>query len=185
MVVPIRSFSGMTRLAERLDRRERERLAMSLAQRVLDAGEVAGLERCVVTSDAVVEEWARQRSAAVVIDPGGGLDAAATAGIEAVRHGPWMVVHADLPLIDSKALAAVHAARESEPVLVPSTDGGTTVIAGSGSFAFGYGPGSFHRHLARHPAATVWTDPALMIDIDTVDDLDAITRIGHMPSLTP
>ena len=69
-------------------------------------------------------------------------------------------------------------------VLVPSSDGGTTVLGSTGPFAFSYGPGSFHRHLALRPDATVRIDPALMVDVDTIAHLDALTTLGRMPSLT-
>jgi 2-phospho-L-lactate guanylyltransferase len=185
MIVPIRSFTGMTRLRGRLDPEQRAALASTLAERVLRAGAEGGLEPWVVTSDDQVGEWAQERSFAVVEDPGIGLDAAADAGVCAVGGGPWLVVHADLPLVDATALSSVASFLTTGTVMVPSIDGGTTVIGGTGRFAFSYGPGSFHRHLARRPNATVRVDPALMVDVDTIAHLDALTALGSMPSLTP
>lgn len=185
MVVPIRSFTGMTRLGGRLDADERAALTSTLAARVLRAGAEAGLEPWVVTSDRQVGTWAQDRSFPVVNDPGMGLDAAADAGVCAVGDGPWLVVHADLPLVDASALSRAASILDTGAVIVPSIDGGTTVIGGTGPFAFSYGPGSFHRHLARRPAAVVWIDPALMIDIDTIAHLDALVTLGSMPSLSP
>jgi 2-phospho-L-lactate guanylyltransferase len=185
MVVPIRSFTGMTRLSGRLDPGERALLASTLAARVLQAGEEAGLEPRVVTSDAQVGAWARDRSFAVVRDPGMGLDAAADAGVRAVGNRRWLVVHADLPLADAEALSTAASILATDPVIVPSIDGGTTVIGGVGPFAFSYGPGSFHRHLARRPDAVVWIEPALTVDVDTIAHLDALATLGCMPSLRP
>ncbi len=185
MIVPIRSFTGMTRLGGRLDPEERAALASTLAERVLGAGAEAGLEPWVVTSDEQVRVWAQDRSFPVVDDPGIGLDAAADAGVSAVEGSPWLVVHADLPLVDARALTTVASFLTTGTVIVPSIDGGTTVIGGTGRFAFSYGPSSFHRHLARRPDATVRIDPALMIDVDTIAHLDALTALGTMPSLTP
>ena len=66
----------------------------------------------------------------------------------------------------------VFSAAERGTVLVPSYDGGTNVIAGTGSgFRFSYGMASFHRHLAANPDATVLTHPLLALDLDTGDDL--------------
>ena len=185
MIVPIRSFTGMTRLGGRLDPEERETLASTLAERVLAAGAEAGLEPWVVTSDEQVSERAQERSVPVVDEPGTGLDAAADAGIRTAEGRPRLVVHADQPLVDASALSTVAKLESTAAVIVPSIDGGTTAIGGTGRFAFSYGPGSFHRHLSRRPDAMVLIDPALMVDVDTVAHLDALTALGTMPSLTP
>ena len=79
-----------------------------------------------------------------------------------------MVTHADLPFVTAGSLETVASAAVTfGHALVPSVDGGTNVIAGSGSFRFSYGPDSFHRHLSLVPTAAVITDPTLSIEIDT------------------
>jgi len=94
-----------------------------------------------------------------------------------MRGAPWLVIHADLPLVTSDAIAAVADASQSTTVLVPSYDGGTTVIASRGTFPFSYGVGSFQRHYASAPNATIIVSPELSIDIDTEHGLEFVREL--------
>jgi 2-phospho-L-lactate guanylyltransferase len=181
LVVPIRDFRGFTRLSMVLSPDQRTTLAVGLADRVRDAAKQAGLPMIIVSGDADVHHWADRHGVAWLDDPGSGLDVAceaATAGLDR-----WLVVHADLPLITIEALHAVVSAMARGTVLVPSQDGGTSVIGHTGRFPFSYGPGSFHRHLGAAPCATVLTTPELSIDLDRESDLAALTTLGHEPTL--
>lgn len=181
-LVPIRSFAGLSRLAEALPVDRRATLMLRLAGRTTEALRGAGLDVVVVTGDASVREWASQQGFRVVDEPDPpGLDAAAAAGLDTVR-GPWMVVHADLPLIMGEDVAAAQRALASEThVLAPSHDGGTSLIGGSSpTFPFAYGVGSFRRHLAAVPDAAVLIRPGLALDLDRVSDLDAIQGLGFL-----
>ncbi|MFV1999178.1 MAG: 2-phospho-L-lactate guanylyltransferase [Acidimicrobiia bacterium] len=183
-VVPIRDFQGMTRLAPILSSRERSALAKTLAERVVRATAEAGLRTLIVTAADDVWRWAVGRGLSVCDDPGSGLSDAAATGVACGGDKPWMVVHADLPLVTSSAIAGVAEAAISSTVIVPSHDGGTTVICGYGRFHFSYGTGSFHRHLAANPRATVLVSRELSIDIDTPEHLasfPALTRT-HYPA---
>lgn len=183
-VVPIRGFDGMTRLAPVLSPQERSSLAKVLAERVVAATTDAGLRTLVVTGSDDVWRWAVGLGHPVCDDPGSGLSAAAAAGIACGGDKPWMVVHADLPLVTSSAIAGIAKAAMKSTVIVPSSDGGTTVICGYGRFPFSYGKGSFHRHLAAAPRAKVFVSPQLSVDIDTPQHLDsfpAFTR-SHYPA---
>ena len=173
-LVPIRNFTGMTRLSSTLDDRSRSRLSQGLASGVLAAISTAGLRAIVVTSDRDVANWAREHEAAICRDPGTGLSDAVHAGVSTVEGAPWLAIHADLPLVTPEAIAAVADANRSTTVLVPSYDGGTTVIAGRGPFPFSYGIGSFQRHYASAPDATVIVSPELSIDIDTPRGLELV-----------
>jgi len=164
----------MQRLASVLDEEDRVRLARHLAATVIDAGRRAGLTTTVATADPVVEAWGRASGCAIIPDRGLGLNVAASDAIATVGDGPWILAHADLPLASASAFLDVLAAMGSHVVLVPSADGGTSVIAGTGPrFSFSFGPSSFHRHLARHPDAIVLPSAALSIDIDTPTHLAA------------
>jgi 2-phospho-L-lactate guanylyltransferase len=176
LVVPIRDFNGMTRLAPGVPEALRVRISRALAERVVAAGCDAGLRSSVVSSDPEVVRWAIDRGCRVVPDPGAGLDAAAAAGIAAAGER-WIVAHADLPLVSASALVEVADRLGAGPVLVPSIDGGTTVIAWTGRFRFSFGPSSFHRHLAAHPGAAVMPSAALSIDIDTPRHLAAFPSL--------
>jgi|RhiMetdeSRZDD1v2_1073273.scaffolds.fasta_scaffold319828_2 2-phospho-L-lactate/phosphoenolpyruvate guanylyltransferase len=178
VVVPIRTFAlANTRLSEHLSSDARAALAVRLADTVLRAAATAPV--VIVTSAPDVEQWARGHDVAVVPDPGS-LDAAAEAGVEAVRALglPRAVVsHADLPFATTFAPVTRDAGRPVA-VLVPcQRDDGTPVLSvpTHARFAFAYGPGSFRRHVeaARTAglAVRVVRDPNLGFDVDTVDDL--------------
>jgi 2-phospho-L-lactate guanylyltransferase len=183
-LVPIRSFNGMTRLTSVLDPQRRSDLARRLASRVLEAVSAAGLQTIVITSSDDVASWAQGNMASVHEDPGAGLSEAVSSCVSAIGSAPWLVVHADLPLVTPQAIAAVARASRSATALAPSYDGGTTVIAGRGTFPFSYGIGSFQRHFASVPHATVIVSPELSVDIDTELGLDLIPELLRETSYT-
>ncbi len=173
----------MTRLDNFLDPDARRALSIELAGIVHDAVSRAGLDTVIVSDDEEVRTWAAHRRAACAEDSGAGLDASVAAVVSSLQT-PWAVFHADLPLITHNSVALVaHEIADGRPVVCPSLDGGTNVIAGFGPFDFSYGPGSFTRHLAMLPGATVLVDPALAIDVDTAAHYLALSRLGHPSSV--
>jgi 2-phospho-L-lactate guanylyltransferase len=181
-LVPIYSFTGMTRLSGDLDLEQRSQLSRSLASNVLATIEAAGMRAIVITSSTEVTAWAQQLTAGICEDPGTGLSGAARAGVSMVGTAPWLMIHADLALITPRAIEVVADTCESTTVIVPSYDGGTTVIASRGSFHFSYGIGSFQRHYASAPEATIISSPELSIDIDTPHGLEFIPELlGETP----
>jgi 2-phospho-L-lactate guanylyltransferase len=182
VVVPIRTFAlANTRLADDLPGAARAALAQRLADTVVRAAGDAPI--VVVTSAPEVEAWALGHSLALVPDPGS-LDSAATAGIAALAEFglPRVVVaHADLPFATSFD-SVIRDADRPIAVLVPcQRDDGTPVLSvpTRAPMAFAYGPGSFRRHVTAARSAglavRVVRDPALGFDVDTVDDLHALT----------
>jgi len=167
----------MTRLTSVLDPQQRSDLARRLASRVLDAVSDAGLQTIVITSSDDVARWAQGNEAAVHKDPRTGLSEAVNSCVSTVGSAPWLVVHADLPLVTPRAIASVARASRSATVLAPSYDGGTTVIAGQGTFPFAYGIGSFQRHYASAPHATIIISPELSVDIDTAHGLGLVPEL--------
>lgn len=157
----------MSRLKDVLTPSQRRHLVRLLAERVVSATTSAGLTTMVVTGSGDVWTWAIQRGLAIGDDPGTGLSDAAASGVASAEAHPWIVVHADLPLVTSEAIAEIAEIAERSTVLVPSHDGGSSVVGGFGRFPFAYGPGSFHRHLSAVPSAVVIPSPSLSIDIDT------------------
>jgi len=98
----------------------------------------------------------------------------------AAAEAPWVVLHADLPLVTGNALRAIVAAAGAGPVIAPSYDGGTSALGDSGTERrrhFAYGPASFQAHLARSPAAQVIVDYRLAIDVDRPRDLQVAARL--------
>jgi 2-phospho-L-lactate guanylyltransferase len=188
IVVPLRSFTlGKARLAEVLSARQREALARSMAECVVNAA--ASRPVVVVSSATEVVAWARDHGCDVVDDPGS-LDAAAAAGQLWARDrglARYAVVHADLPL--ARSLDAVVGDGDTPvAVIVPDhRDDGTPVISlpTEVSFTFAYGPGSAARHVeeARRRSLTVRIvrDQALGFDVDLAADLTALDALRHTP----
>jgi 2-phospho-L-lactate/phosphoenolpyruvate guanylyltransferase len=86
------------------------------------------------------------------------------------------VVAADLPLASPAGLERVLAAARAPVAVVPSADGGgTNVLAwrNPASFAPSFGPASAARHLAV-PGAVRIEEPGLSLDVDTIEDLEAV-----------
>ena len=184
--VPIKPFGvAKARLSPVLGPTARSRLGRAVAARTAAMSAEAGAEVVVVTSDDGVAAWAKEHDLLIIReDPGfgGGLDGAAST---AVRHAAqlgmrWVIVPADLPVATAMDLQAVFSAAATGQVIVPSYDGGTNLIGGSGdTFRFSYGIGSFHRHLAAMPDAAVISSPRLALDLDTPEDL---TRARFSPA---
>lgn len=171
--VPIKPFGvAKARLAGDLDARARSRLGRAIAAHTLRTVAASGAAPAVITGDAGVARWARRRGWMVVPElPEGELDGAARALVSAAGGERWAVLHADLPLLAERDLADSWRALGRGTVIAPAHDGGTSLVAGTGSFAFSYGPGSFHRHLRSAPHAIVVVRTGLALDLDTVDDL--------------
>lgn len=173
----------MTRLRAAIADDHRTDLARLLATQVVNAGNLVGLHVIVVTSDADVSAWATALNLDVIPDPGLGLSAAASHAVH-LQRGPWLLAHADLPLVDAASLGLVAELARRNTVLVPSLDGGTNVIAHVGHFPFAFGVGSFHRHIAAAPDATVVSRAALSVELDTPVHLNALIASRLAPSLT-
>lgn len=174
----------MSRLDPVLSLRNRQQLSRLLADRVVSATMSAGLTTMVVTASTEVWKWAIEQDLAVGNDPQTGLSGAAAAGVMSTGEHPWLVIHADLPLVTPNAIAHVAAIAERSTVLVPSHDGGTNVIGGFGRFSFSYGPASFHRHLSAYSGAVVAPSAALSVDIDSPKQLEAFPELLEGLELT-
>lgn len=178
VIVPIRSFDGMTRLAGVLDAEARSILSVTLAKIVVDAATRRGVVVHVLSDDAKVRSWAHDRGAAVLDDNGNGLSGAVTAAVASVGQ-PWVVVHADLPLVDREIFDTVFASVDAgRSVLAPSIDGGTNLIASRAPIRFAYGPDSFTRHFALMPSAEVITDRRLALEVDTQQHHRELLALG-------
>jgi 2-phospho-L-lactate guanylyltransferase len=175
-ILPVKSFSlGKGRLAGPVADHERSALGRALAEHTADVAVEAGLIPLLVAGDGEVAEWALGNGLPVIPDTGGGLDGAAAAGVAwAVGSASdWIVVHTDLPLLTPSEVGDVVApVRAGMVAIAPSADGGTSAMAGSGpATGFAYGPGIFHRHLARNPGAAIVVRLGLLHDVDTYPDL--------------
>ncbi|PRY61341.1 2-phospho-L-lactate guanylyltransferase [Knoellia remsis] len=120
------------------------------------AAEVVGADRVVVvTSDPDETSYAVSSGLVVAPDPGRGLDAAASAGVERARSlgaTSVAVLLGDHPALARAELReALEASGRHTSAFVPDADGtGTALVAvtAAGEARFAFGPGSAARHEA-------------------------------------
>ena len=183
VIIPIRRFGGMSRLSPVLTADQRADLFRDLCTRAVTAAQGTDLRVVVVSSSKEVIAWAQMIGVEHLPDSGEGLSAAAASAVASMSGAPWIVMHADLPLVSSRAVHTIAEASSQGTVLVPSSDGGTNVIASGGPFAFSFGPDSFQRHFATVPTAAVMPSPELSIDIDTPLHLSVFPEVLRASSL--
>jgi 2-phospho-L-lactate guanylyltransferase len=188
--VPIKPFgSSKQRLAAALPLPGRIAVSKEMAYRTLQCLSVAGAQPLVLAANKEVAAWATAKGWDVLVEEGD-LNSAAEAAVKRTSVGgdPWMIVHADLPLLEPHAITpAIRELDARGSVICPSQDGGTTVIgSGQMSFRFAYGPSSFHVHLQRLTPLNplVLVDSRLAIDLDDPSDLEFFaTRVGWLAQL--
>jgi 2-phospho-L-lactate guanylyltransferase len=176
VLIPVKAFhQAKRRLGSVMADPERVRLVRAMATHVVSA--CAPLPVAIVCDDESVALWARELGAAVMWEPGQGLNGAVRAGVERlVRAGAqWVTVaHGDLPR--ASGLGAL--LPFDGVTLVPDRrDDGTNVLrlpAGC-EFHFAYGPGSFRAHRAEATRlglpVRVVRDPDLAYDVDWPADV--------------
>ncbi|KGN42668.1 2-phospho-L-lactate guanylyltransferase [Knoellia aerolata] len=127
----------------------------------------------VVTSDPDETAYAAQAGFTVVGDPGGGLDAACTAGVRAARAegaGPVAILLGDHPgLTEAELVAVLDEGSRHDTFFVPDAEGtGTALLGASGRAgpAPAFGPGSAARHLALGHHRLDLDLPGLRHDVD-------------------
>ena len=142
----------MQRLAGDLTSEERSDLGKALVGHVAGVTTEAGALPLVVTGDMEVADWAARSALAVLPDSGTGLDDACDQGVQWAEYSGsrWLVIHSDLPLLRvSEVEALLSRIGQGGDVIAPSADGGTSAISAAGPIVFGFGQGSFRRHLPR------------------------------------
>ena len=171
-VIPVKSFrGGKLRLSPAIDGAERHSLARAFAAHVVETVDSAGLRPLIVTEDQDVASWATSAGVQALPETGEGLNGAARTGADwaTANDNRWVVIHSDLPLlrVDDVALFA----DTTHDVIAPSADGGTSGIASRSTIQFAFGPGSFHKHLARLINPSVVTSTGWLHDVDSPNDL--------------
>lgn len=181
VAIPVKPFSlAKQRLSTTLDSDTRRKLSVELASRTACIVQRGGGSPLILSADDDVTEWATEAGHDVLLDEGSSLNDAARSATDHAGDTPWIICHADLPLLNAdtiaRALQVVGAARW---VIAPSSDGGTSMIGGTGPFDFAFGIGSFHRHLARLGSRghVVITTTGTLLDLDTPSDIAA--AISH------
>lgn len=191
-VLPVKRFpSAKVRLANGgLSSAQRLALATGMLSDVL-----AALRRCdlvddivVVTSEPGAEALARGAGAQVVADdPNEGHNEAAQRGIDwAVADGAFhtLLVAGDIPAVNPGELDSLieSLADNDEVVIIPDRHGSGTnalILTPAGVISPSFGEGSCQRHqqIAADAGAQarVETSFGIGLDVDTADDLDALS----------
>jgi 2-phospho-L-lactate guanylyltransferase len=177
--IPLKTFGeGKGRLAGHLTLSQRRELALALAARTVETAESAGLEVLVVAADQEVASWAQGRRLPHLMEANDGLNGAAHGAVAAAAAlgKPWIIGHADLPLLTVDEVTDAAEAAATGMFLAPSYDGGTSAIGGpTDGFPFSYGPGSFRRHLAASRGRVLWR-LGFALDLDEPIDLEVAIR---------
>lgn len=159
---------------------------MATCSTVITAARRAGLYVAVLTSDPQIAGL----SGVTVIDEDpslSGLNAqleSAILRIEAPASG-LLILHADLPLATPGAVLGFLSQAPPAPsvTIVKSRDGGTNamLLRPPRRFSLAYGTNSAELHIAAAEASglavRVVDIPALALDLDTPDDLDALMAV--------
>jgi 2-phospho-L-lactate/phosphoenolpyruvate guanylyltransferase len=181
VLIPVKAFrQAKRRLWSSMPEAERVELVRAMATHVVSA--CAPLRVAVVCDDEEVARWASGHGAAVMWEPGQGLNGAVRAGVERLARAgvEWVTVaHGDLP----RARGLGRLAPFEGVTLVPDRrDDGTNVlrVPTGCDFRFAYGPGSFRAHRAEagrlgYPVR-VLREPDLAYDVDWPDDVEELAR---------
>lgn len=190
-VVPVKALAAAkTRLASALAPDERADLTLQTLRRVLaalDQPDIAA--RVVVSPDAAVLRATRDANAYALRQTSDGLNP----GLEEARA--WALAHdadallivlGDLPLLAPEHIAAIlaHTDRTNSITLAPDRHGSGTnimLLRPPDALPLTFGVNSLARHRAAAQARGLtihtYTDPATALDLDTPDDLAALTNL--------
>jgi 2-phospho-L-lactate guanylyltransferase len=193
VIVPVKPLNrAKSRLSQVLAPDDRQRLAEAMLRYVLNViravPEVVGT--LVISRDGKALAIAREYGARTVQESGTPQlnDALlrATQVVARWKGSALLVIPADLPLIAPEDIASIITMGQAERSVVLATDqhqDGTNAlfVRPPGLIGYGYGPGSFQRHMdmARKAGAEVqvYESPRLLLDIDVPDDLRAYSEL--------
>ena len=191
VVVPVKSGERKSRLSAIMGKEEREELAGLLLKDVLGAMRSSGLlPSChVVSSDRRVLDMAGRAGARTISEAeDAGVNAAVASAVKGIGPGAdILVIPSDLPLIGKSELERLGGAARSgvDVVMAPSLgfDGTNALFfRGSAPLKLSYDDDSFWKHLAsaagERLTVRVMTDPGLMFDVDSPEDLSRLARSG-------
>jgi 2-phospho-L-lactate guanylyltransferase len=187
-ILPVKSFgAAKQRLGSALGSGPRRVLAQAMFADVLASlRRVEGLDGiAVVTADPVADAAARSEGVLVLRDTEqAGQSAAASIGIAyALAEGfeRVLLVPGDTPLLDPAEVGSLLAIRRGVSIVPDRHGTGTNalVLSPPDAIAPSFGPGSLKRHVAAAEGAgvpsAVETIPTLMLEVDSGDDLAALT----------
>ncbi len=191
-IIPVKPLANAkSRLAPALTPTERQQLAELMFRHVLEIAtsvpQLAGT--LVISRDNKALAIAREYGAKTVQESGAPeMNAAlmrATSLIARWRGSGVLILPADLPLISVDDVVSMVEMGDELYTMVIATDqdrDGTNamLVRPPGLIEYGYGPGSFDRHIERGKAAgahvQIYESERLQLDIDLPEDLDVYAR---------
>lgn len=136
--------------------------------------------RMVATRDVVVLPDASTSGS-------GGMSSSIAAGVSASSHATgWLILPADMPLVQSTSLLAVAAALDNSPIAYAQHRGRRGHPVGFSAEMFSEltalnGDEGARRIVARYPNVGVeLDDPGVLQDIDTVEDLQRLREVSSL-----
>jgi 2-phospho-L-lactate/phosphoenolpyruvate guanylyltransferase len=179
-IVPVKPPGlGKTRLSDILDSDERTRLGGELLDCLLRVlREVTDIAEIILLCGAPPGGWA----GAWVADRGNGLNAELERAARSVS-GRLLVIHADLPSLDSADVSTLLDAASGGTAIAPDRHlSGTNAVAFADARQahFAFGPDSFQAHRLALPDAAIVHRPGLSHDLDTSDDLAALMDLNAL-----
>lgn len=180
-VIPFKGTAARkTRLASLFSPDQRRELSQRMFDHVCEVVVgCADIDNVAVLSDLPVPGW----TGSLIRDEGRGLNAelGAVATDRSGRH--LLVIHADLPLLQSSDISALlEEAEKGTFAIAPDRSAtGTNALAlvRPAGFAFHFGANSLHQHLrAGGAAAGIVRRTGLSLDIDTPEDYAEAWRIA-------
>jgi 2-phospho-L-lactate guanylyltransferase len=186
IIVPCKSLTeGKSRLSPVLGTAARQAICTRFLESTLRVAlALVPMDQChVVVSDRGAASIVRASAAAIIIDPGMGLNVALSTARAQIRdqatdHHAILILPIDLPRADKGALSAlIH--RKGDVVIAPDRRlSGTNALLlrarATRRFEFGFGPRSFvlHQQVARTAGFTVAVhrDSRLAFDVDSPAD---------------
>lgn len=191
-VIPVKDAAdGKSRLAGALDTAARAGLVRAMLARVhgaiTSARNIAGVMVVGTGRNGLPGHLP------LVGDPGGGLNAALGAAMDAAkarRAGRLVIVAGDLPMLTALDIELLAAAPEGEIAIAPDRHGtGTNALSlplpAAGGFSFAFGPDSFARHSAEARRLglrmEVIRSHGLAMDIDEPADLGDVADLIGSP----
>jgi len=187
VVIPVKRLAvGKSRLRAAL---ADDDVVLAIALDTVAAARAAGgVDRVlVVTGDPAVAIAVRAVGAEVIVDPGGGLNAAIMAGATAAGAAvPRAALLADLPALRCEELDAALGAiggTTARGYVADHAGTGTTLLGAAAGTPleprFGQGSAAAHAATGAHALDGDW--PGLRLDVDTAADLAAARRLGLGP----
>jgi 2-phospho-L-lactate/phosphoenolpyruvate guanylyltransferase len=196
IIIPCKSLTeGKSRLSSILGAGGRRAICAGFLTHTLRVAlSLVPTDQChVVVSDADAESLVRASGAAVIIDPGLGLNVALTTARnqvcdESADDVAILILPIDLPRADTEALSAFVCRRGDVVIAADRRRSGTNTLLIRGRalrrFKFCFGPSSFLRHRQAATAArfrvVFYDDPHLSFDVDSPADYRQWRR-GNRP----